>query len=98
MVAREHLNSVTHPLAIAQKSQLAPEPRSPTANSATNTAPEPGAPVGRRFLERILQTELQLAIGQGSTLNLAECTIAEKLVRGRKLRCVKRIEELRAEL
>lgn len=50
------------------------------------------------FLEFILQTELQLAIGQVGAGDFPEITIAEESVRIRELRCVKRIEKLRTKL
>jgi hypothetical protein len=50
------------------------------------------------FLEFVLQSELQLAIGQVGAGDFSEITVAKELVRIRELRCVKRIEKLRPKL
>ena len=51
-----------------------------------------------QFLESVLQTELQLAIGQAGTGDFSEITIAQVLVRIRELWCVKRVEKLYPKL
>src|SRR5206468_1097003 len=50
------------------------------------------------FLEFVLHTKLQFAIGQVGAGDFSEITIAEESVRIRELRCVKRIEKLRPKL
>jgi hypothetical protein len=50
------------------------------------------------LLEFVLQSELQLAIGQVGAGDFSEITVAKELVRIRELRCVKRIEKFRPKL
>jgi hypothetical protein len=50
------------------------------------------------FLEFVLQTELQLAIGQIGAGDFSEVTITEESIRIRELWCVKSIEKLRPKL